>query len=150
MRKNTAQTLEEAFTYLNKCYDTLDVKNLSELPETRESIVSTGIIGLDSALGIGGIKNGSIIEIYAPESAGKTTLALHLCKQYLKLDKPILYIDSERTLTKETVTSRGISGDNFYLMHVDNLEMALEVCKVSAYAFGAIVIDSLAGLIPKR
>lgn len=97
------------------------------------------------------LKKGSIIEIYAPESAGKTTLSLQLCKQYQKLDKPVLYIDTERTLTRETIESAGITPVNFYLMHVHNLEMALEVCKTVALSgtFGAIVIDSLAGLATK-
>lgn len=149
MDKNTEQAVRETFRHLNKHYNTFDVKKLSELPQTKDSIVSTGIMGLDSALGVGGIKKGSIVEIYAPESAGKTTLALQMCRQYQKLGRPVLYIDSERTLTKETIESRGIKDDNFYLMHVENLEMALEVCKASAQAFGAIVIDSLAGLIPK-
>ena len=108
-------------------------------------------MGLDIALGVGGVKKGSIVEIYAPESAGKTTLALQLCKQYQKLDKPVLYIDTERTLNRETIESIGIKPDGFYLMHVDNLEMALEVCKTSAEmgTFGAIAIDSLTGLAPK-
>lgn len=103
------------------------------------------------ALGVGGIKKGSIIEIYAPESAGKTTLALQICKQYQKQGKPVLYIDTERTLTRETIESMGIESENFYLIHVCNLEMALEVCKVVAQmtAFSAVVIDSLAGLAPK-
>ena len=105
---------------------------------------------LDIALGVGGIKKGSIVEIYAPESAGKTTLALQMCKQYQK-EKPVLYIDTERTLTKETIEDMGIKEKNFYLMHVNNLEQALETCKTVAQAgtFGVIVIDSLAGLAPK-
>lgn len=151
MKTNTVMSVEETFHLLNRQYGTMYVKQLNELPPTKDSIVSTGIVGLDTALGIGGIKKGSIVEIYAPESAGKTTLALQLCKQYQKLDKPVLYIDTERTLTRETIESRGIKPDNFYLMHVNNLEMALEVCKTvaSACSFSAIVIDSLAGLAPK-
>ena len=149
MGKNTALTVQETFRQLSKRYNSINVKQLNELPQTKDSIVSTGIMGLDIALGVGGIKKGSIVEIYAPEGAGKTTLALQLCRQHQKEGKPVLYIDSERTLTKETIESRGITDGNFYLMHVDNLEMALEVCKVSAQAFSAIVIDSLAGLIPK-
>lgn len=146
----TLMTVEETFSYLNKRFGALNIKQLSELPPTKDDIVSTGIMGLDIALGVGGIKKGSIVEIYAPESAGKTTLALQMCKQYQK-DKPVLYIDTERTLTKETIESMGIKEKNFYLMHVDNLEMALEVCKTAALngTFGAIVIDSLAGLAPK-
>lgn len=147
---STAMTVEETFSYLTRQYGTLSIKQLSELSPLKDDIVSTGIMGLDIALGVGGIKKGSIVEIYAPESAGKTTLALQMCKQYQK-DKPVLYIDTERTLTKETIEMMGIKDKNFYLMHVDNLEMALETCKTVALngAFGAIVIDSLAGLAPR-
>lgn len=147
---NTTMTVEETFSYLNKQLGVLNIKQLNELPPTKDDIVSTGIMGLDIALGVGGIKKGSIVEIYAPESAGKTTLALQMCKQYQK-EKPVLYIDTERTLTKETIEDMGIKEKNFYLMHVNNLEQALETCKTVAQAgtFGAIVIDSLAGLAPK-
>lgn len=146
----TPMTVEETFSYLNKQFGVLNIKQLSEIPPIKDDIVSTGIVGLDIALGVGGIKKGSIVEIYAPESAGKTTLALQMCKQYQK-EKPVLYIDTERTLTKETIESMGIKEKNFYLMHVNNLEQALETCKTVAQAgtFGAIVIDSLAGLAPK-
>lgn len=146
----TSMTVQDTFSYLNKQFGALNIKQLSELPPTKDDIVSTGIMGLDIALGVGGIKKGSIVEIYAPESAGKTTLALQMCKQYQK-EKPVLYIDTERTLTKETIVSMGIKEKNFYLMYVNNLEQALETCKTVAQAgtFGAIVIDSLAGLAPK-
>ena len=142
-------TVEETFALLNRQFGVMSIKQLSELPPIKDDIVSTGIIGLDIALGVGGIRKGSIVELYGPESSGKTTLALQLCKQYQK-DKPVLYIDTERTLTKETIESMGIK-ENFYLMHVDNLEQALGTCKtiVQAGTFSAIVIDSLAGLAPK-
>lgn len=145
------ELLQETFSLLDKRYGINRIKRVNELPRTKDSIVSTGIIGLDIALGVGGIKKGSIIEIYAPESAGKTTLALQMCKQYQKQGKPVLYIDTERTLTRETIESMRIEPDNFYLMHVCSLEMALEVCKTVALngAFSAVVIDSLAGLAPK-
>lgn len=146
----TAMTVEETFYQLNKQFGGISIKALSELSPIKDDIVSTGIMGLDIALGVGGIKKGSIIEIYAPESAGKTTLALQMCKQYQK-EKPVLYIDTERTLTRETIEMMGIKGKNFYLMHVNNLEQALETCKTVAQSctFSAIVIDSLAGLAPK-
>lgn len=146
-----AMTVQETFMLLNKRFEGISIKQLDELPPTKDEIVSTGIMGLDIALGVGGIKKGSIVEIYAPESAGKTTLALQMCRQYQNLDRPVLYIDTERTLTKETIESIGIKEKNFYLMHVDNLEKALDVCITVARAgsFSAIVIDSLAGLAPK-
>lgn len=145
---STATTVEETFSYLTRQYGTLSIKQLSELSPLKDDIVSTGIMGLDIALGVGGIKKGSIVEIYGPESGGKTTLALQMCKQFQK-DKPVLYIDTERTLTRDTIEGIGIKEKNFYLMHVENLEQALNVCKESASAFSAIVIDSLAGLAPK-
>lgn len=145
-----SMTVQETFSYLTKQFGVMNIKQLSELPPLKDDIVSTGIMGLDIALGVGGIKKGSIVEIYAPESAGKTTLVLQMCKQYQK-EKPVLYIDTERTLTRETIEMMGIKEKNFYLMHVNNLEQALETCKTVAQsrAFGAIVIDSLAGLAPK-
>lgn len=143
-------TVEETFSVLNKKFGIINIKQLDELSPMKDDIVSTGIMGLDIALGTGGIKKGSIVEIYGPESCGKTTLALQMCKQYQK-EKPVLYIDTERTLTRETIESMGIKEKNFYLMHVDNLEKALGTCKIVAQAgtFGVIVIDSLAGLAPK-
>lgn len=147
---STVMTVEETFSVLSRQFGAMSIKQLSELPATKDDIVSTGIMGLDIALGVGGIKKGSIVEIYGPESGGKTTLALQLCKQYQK-DKSVLYIDTERTLTRETIESMGIKEKNFYLMHVDNLERALETCKIVAQScnFSAIVIDSLPGLAPK-
>lgn len=150
MTMSTAMTVEETFSHLNRQFGVMSIKSLSELPPIKDDIVSTGIMGLDIALGVGGIKKGSIVEIYGPESGGKTTLALQLCKQYQK-EKPVLYIDTERTLTKETIEGMGIKEKNFYLMHVDNLEKALGTCKTVAQSatFSAIVIDSLAGLAPR-
>lgn len=150
MNTNTAMTVEETLSRLNKQFGTISIKSLTEITPMSNDIVSTGIIGLDVALGVGGIRKGSIVEIYGPESAGKTTLALQLVKQYQK-DKPVLYIDTERTLTRETIESMGIKEGNFYLMHGDNLEMVLETCKTVAMSgsFSAIVIDSLAGIAPQ-
>lgn len=148
--KDNMAAVQETFAQLNRQFGVMNIKQLNELPLIKDDIVSTGIIGLDIALGVGGIKKGSIVEIYAPESAGKTTLALQLCKQYQK-EKPVLYIDTERTLARETIESMGIKEKNFYLMHVENLEQALGACKTVAQSgsFSAIVIDSLAGLAPR-
>lgn len=150
-KTNTTLTVEETFKLLHRQFDTMDIKQINDLSPTKEDIVSTGIMGLDNALGVGGIKKGSIVEIYGPESAGKTALALHLCKQFQKTGKPVLYIDTERTLTRETVESRGVTSDSFYLIYVKNLEMAFETCITVARsgAFSAVVVDSLAGIAPK-
>ena len=71
--------LEDTFKQLNRKFETINIKQLNDLPSIKDNIVSTGIIGLDVALGVGGIKKGGIVEIHAPESAGKTMLALQLC-----------------------------------------------------------------------
>lgn len=142
-------TVEETINKLSKLYGENVIKPLNGISIMKDDIVSTGIMGLDIALGVGGIRKGSIMEIYAPASTGKTTLALQLCKQYQKIDMPVLYIDSERTLTRETIENMGISTDNFYISNTGILEKALEICRIAASSFGAIVLDSLAGLIPK-
>ena len=158
MRKNEkSEIMEEKAVEIKKKFAELThrhginntLKQLNEIPTAKDSIISTGILSLDIALDIGGIRRGSIIEIYGPESTGKSTLALQICRQHQKQNLPVLYIDSERTLTKETVERMGITADNFYVMNVDSLEEALEVCKTAAPLFGVIVIDSLAGLAAK-
>lgn len=141
--------LQETIKKISQVYGRNVIKRLDEVPMITDDIISTGIMGLDMALGVGGIRKGSIVEIYAPESAGKTTLTLQLCKQYQKFDMPVLYIDSERTLTRETIEGMGINTDNFYMSNVGTLEDALEICRISAQSFGVIVLDSLPGLVPK-
>lgn len=151
MTNTTVLTVEKTFEQLNKRFGTMNIKKVDELPYAKDNIVSTGLMGLDIALGIGGIKKGSIVEIYGPESGGKTSLALQLCKQFQKTGKPVMYIDTERTLTRETIESRGVASDSFYLTYVENLEKAFDTCITVARsgAFSAIVVDSLAGLAPK-
>lgn len=78
--KNNGLLLEDALKQLNRKFGNVRIKRLNELPAVKDNVVSTGIIGLDVALGVGGIKKGGIVEIHAPESAGKTALALQLCK----------------------------------------------------------------------
>lgn len=142
-------TVQDAFEKISKKCGSTDIRKIEQLPKVKDNIVSTGIIGLDKILGIGGIRKGSIVEIYAPESSGKTTLALQLCKQFQKENQPVLYIDTERTLTPETIKCMGVKDKDFYLTNESVLEKVLEICKLSAPAFGLIVIDSLAGLVPK-
>lgn len=139
-------SLNAAVSQITKIYGAGSIKTVDSIPEDKESVVSTGIFSLDKAIGCGGIRKGSIVEIFGPESAGKTTLSLHLAKQYQITGKPVLYIDSERTLTKDTIRRFGIDESSFYLLDVDNLEDALESCLIAADSFGTIIIDSIAGL----
>lgn len=145
-KKQSEIKLQSALAKIKKMYGNEAVRTADELRDTTEQVVSTGIAGLDEALGIGGIRKGSIVEICGPESTGKTTLALHLAKQYQETGTPVLYVDSERSLTKEAIKRTGIKGDSLYLLNEAILEKVLDICIDSVEAFGAIIIDSLAGL----
>ncbi len=149
MKKKENINLRLSIEQVNKVYGESTIKPLNALSDIKSDIVSTGIIGLDKALGVGGIRRGSILEIFGGEGAGKTTLALHIAKQFQKINLPILYINSERTLTKETVGSTGIKDDGFYISDTNTLESALDTCIISASGFGIIIVDSLTGLTPK-
>ena len=127
-----------------------DIMSIESMANTPENVVSTGIAGLDNALGVGGIKKGSMIEIFGTEGSGKTALALYLAKQYQKAGDPVLYIDSERTLTKETIKAAGIENENFYIMQENALENVLNACLEASKVFGAIIIDSFAGLTTRQ
>ena len=126
------------------------VMNLDAMNSVQDDIISTGLPGLDDVLGVGGILRGSIIEIFGDEGTGKTALALYLAKQYQKAGKAVLYIDSERTLTKETIESAGVEKENFYILKENALEKVLNICTDGAAVFGAIIIDSFAGLTTKH
>lgn len=120
--------------------------SLEDMRDISQDVVSTGLPGLDMALGVGGIRRGSIVEIFGSESSGKTALALYLAKQYQKNGEAVLYIDAERTLTKETATGAGVEPDNFYILHENITERALQVCESVADTFRLIIIDSFAAL----
>lgn len=138
--------LQTALARIKKVYGAEAIKTVGELPELTEQVISTGIEGLDKALGIGGIRKGSIVEICGTESAGKTTLAMKLAKQYQGTGRPVLYVDSECSLTKEQIKAAGIEPEGFYLLNESTLEKVFDICIENASAFGAIIIDSLAGL----
>jgi recombination protein RecA len=142
--------LRIAIEKVNKVHGKDTIKPLKSLPDMSENIISTGIEELDNTLGVGGTYKGSILEIFGPESTGKTSLALHIAKQYQKMNLPILYINSERTLTKEAVKNIGINEDGFFVSDTNALENALDICIDSASGFGIIIVDSLTGLIPKE
>ena len=126
------------------------VMNLDAMKSVQDDIISTGLPGLDDVLGVGGILRGSIIEIFGDEGTGKTALALYLAKQYQKAGDPVLYIDSERTLTKETIKAAGIENENFYIMQENALENVLNACLEASKVFGVIIIDSFAGLTTRQ
>lgn len=146
--KSPGADLEKAIKTIRKTCDE-DFRTLREMPEVAENIVSTGMPGLDEALGVGGFYKGGIVEIYGPEGAGKSSLAFRLVRQYQNTGKPVLYINSERSLNKDIMKAAGVDEDNLYLLTGNSLEQGFSACMKAASAFSAIVIDSLTGLLPE-
>lgn len=140
--------LEKALKNIRKSCDE-DFRTLREMPEIADSVVSTGMPGLDEALGVGGICKGSIVEVYGPEGAGKSSFAFRLIRQYQNTGKPVLYINSERALNKDIMKAAGVDEDNLYLLTGNSLEQGLTACIAAAPAFSAVIIDSLTGLLPE-
>ena len=124
---------------------------LGDRPMANIETISTGSLSLDIALGIGGLPCGRIVEIYGPESSGKTTLTLEVIAQAQKMGKNCFFIDAEHALDPEYARNLGVDIDNLYLSQPDTGEQALEICDmvVRAGAMDVVVIDSVAALTPK-
>jgi len=114
-------------------------------------VISTGSIALDSALGVGGVPKGRVVEVYGPEASGKTTLALHMVAQAQKKGGLAAYIDAEHALDPDYAKKLGVDIDNLFISQPDSGEQALEICDqlVRSGALDIIVIDSVAALVPK-
>src|ERR1700728_3986062 len=118
---------------------------------TDTDVISTGSLGLDIALGIGGLPRGRIVEIYGPESSGKTTLALHVLAEAQKSGGTCAFIDAEHALDPAYARKLGVNIDELLISHPDTGEHALEICDtlVRSGAVDVLVIDSVAALVPK-
>ena len=116
-----------------------------------KGVISTGSISLDAAIGIGGVPKGKIIEVYGPESSGKTTLALHIIAEAQKNDGYAAFIDAEHALDPNYAKNLGVNVDNLLLSQPDSGEQALEIVEswVRSMALDIIVVDSVAALTPK-
>jgi recombination protein RecA len=114
-------------------------------------VISTGSIGLDVALGVGGVPKGRVVEIYGPEASGKTTLALHIVAESQKQGGLAAYIDAEHALDPDYARKLGVDIDNLFISQPDSGEQALEICDqlVKSGALDIVIIDSVAALVPK-
>src|SRR5205807_2432752 len=115
------------------------------------SSISTGSIGVDAALGVGGVPRGRIIEIFGPESSGKTTLSLHIIAEAQRRGGLAAFIDAEHALDAEYARKLGVDVDNLMVSQPDSGEQALEIAEalVRSAAVDVVVIDSVAALVPK-
>lgn len=146
------KALETAISHITKAYGQGTIMRLGENAKMQVSAVSTGSIMLDQALGIGGVPKGRIIEIFGPESSGKTTVALHVVAEVQKEGGTAAFIDAEHALDPVYAKNLGVNIDELLISQPDSGEQALEITEalVRSGAIDAIVVDSVAALVPQQ
>lgn len=145
------KALEAALATLTKRFGEGTVMRLGEATQLAVDVIPTGALSLDIALGVGGIPRGRVTEIYGPDGAGKTTLALHIVAEAQKRGGVAAYIDMEHALDPEYAEACGVDMDNLYIAQPDTGEQALEIAEtlVRSGAVDVVVIDSVAALVPR-
>ena len=146
------KALELAITQIDRQFGKGSIMRLGgEHTPTMENSVSSGCLSLDVALGVGGVPKGRIIEIYGPESSGKTTLALHIVAEAQKSGGFAAFIDAEHAVDPEYSKNLGVNTQELLISQPDTGEQALEICEtlVRSSALDVIVIDSVAALVPR-
>ena len=146
------KALQTALSQLDKTFGKGTVMRLGDRPEMNVEAIPTGSLALDAALGIGGVPKGRIIEIYGPESSGKTTLALHILAEAQKRGGEVAFVDAEHALDPVYASALGVDIDNLLVSQPDTGEQALEITDalVRSGAVDAVVVDSVAALVPKQ
>ena len=136
---------------LDKAYGKGTVMKLGDKQVVKSEVISTGSLGLDIALGIGGFPKGRVVEIYGPESSGKTTLAIHAIAQCQKAGGIAAFIDAEHAFDRFYAENLGVDTENLLISQPDNGEQALEIAEnlIRSGAIDIIVIDSVAALVPR-
>ena len=151
MDENKTKALEFAISQIEKAHGKGSIMKLGDVPEKDIETSSTGALSLDLALGVGGYPYGRIIEIYGPESSGKTTLTLHAVAEAQKKGGICAFIDTEHALNSSYAEKLGVNLNNLLLSQPDYGEQALEIAEslVRSNSIDLIVIDSVAALVPK-
>lgn len=145
------KALEMALGQIEKQFGRGAVMKLGENTHLNVDAIPTGALGLDIALGIGGVPRGRIVEIFGPESSGKTTVALHIIAEAQKMNGEVAFIDAEHALDPVYAKNLGVDVDDLIVSQPDTGEQALEIAEalVRSGALDVIVIDSVAALVPK-
>ena len=145
------KALEMAMSQIEKQFGKGSVMKLGEFKAMEVEAIPTGALSLDIALGIGGVPRGRIIEIYGPESSGKTTLALHIIAEAQKMNGEAAFIDAEHALDPVYARKLGVDIDNLIVSQPDTGEQALEITEalIRSGALDVVVVDSVAALVPK-
>ena len=145
------KALDTALAQLDKSFGKGTVMRLGDRPDMNVDAIPTGSLALDAALGIGGVPKGRIIEIYGPESSGKTTLALHILAEAQKRGGEVAFVDAEHALDPVYAAALGVDTNNLLVSQPDTGEQALEITDalVRSGAVDAVVVDSVAALTPR-
>ena len=151
MEENKKKLLDQAILQIEKQFGKGAIMRMGDAPVQKIDVIPTGCLPLDIALGIGGIPRGRIIEIYGPESSGKTTCALHIIAEAQKMGGTAAFIDAEHALDPLYAEKLGVDVDGLYVSQPDNGEQALDICDtlVRTAAVDVVVVDSVAALTPK-
>ncbi|MEI5640549.1 MULTISPECIES: recombinase RecA [unclassified Pseudoalteromonas] len=151
MNDNKQKALDAALSQIERQFGKGSIMKLGENKALDIEAVSTGSLGLDIALGIGGLPTGRIVEIYGPESSGKTTLTLQAIAEAQKLGKTCAFVDAEHALDPVYAEKLGVNVDDLLVSQPDTGEQALEICDmlVRSGAVDVVVVDSVAALTPK-
>ena len=145
------RALEKAMKDITKKFGAGAIMSMGEKPNQNVEVTSTGILSLDDALGVGGLPKGRIIEIYGPESSGKTTIALQAAAEVQKNGGTVAYIDAENAMDPIYARNLGVDIDSLLLSQPDTGEVGMEIADalVGSSAVDLIVVDSVAALVPK-
>lgn len=151
MEENKKKALELAIASIEKQFGKGSIMKMNDHAVQNIEVIPTGCLTLDSALGIGGLPRGRIIEIYGPESSGKTTVALHVVSEAQKMGGTAAFIDAEHALDPIYASKIGVNMDELYISQPDTGEQALDICEslVKSGAVDIIIVDSVAALTPK-
>ncbi|HEV2064929.1 MAG TPA: recombinase RecA [Thermoanaerobaculia bacterium] len=145
------RAVDTAFSQIERQFGKGSIMRLGDQPQAAISVIPTGSLAVDAALGVGGIPRGRVAEIFGPESSGKTTLSLQIIAQAQKLGGLAGFIDAEHALDAEYAKKLGVDTENLLVSQPDNGEQALEITEmlIRSGAIDVIVIDSVAALVPK-
>ncbi|WP_375428888.1 ATPase domain-containing protein, partial [uncultured Sphingomonas sp.] len=145
------KALDAALAQIDRAFGKGSAMKLGQREAMKVEVISTGSLGLDIALGVGGLPKGRIVEIYGPESSGKTTLALHVIAEAQKNGGTAAFVDAEHALDPVYAKKLGVDVDNLIVSQPDTGEQALEITDtlVRSNAVDVLVIDSVAALVPR-
>ena len=150
-KEDNSKSIDKALADIRKKFGEESIMVMGKAPKVDVEAVSTGSIGLDSALGIGGLPKGRIVEIYGPESSGKTTLTLHVIAEAQKAGGLCAFVDAEHAMDPDYAGRLGVKTDQLLLSQPDSGEQALEIVEslVRTGEFSVVVVDSVAALTPR-